>query len=110
MHRLTTIGLFSLLTLALAAAAFAASHTRIKGTTDDDTLTGTPSADLIRAFAGNDSVDALARDNEVDTIDCGPGNDTVWLNAAEKNDVYTNCETVKTVTISSAQANAQDNG
>ena len=40
-------------------------------------------------------------------FDCGPGNDVVWLNAAEP-DSAVNCEVVKTVTISAAQANAQD--
>jgi hypothetical protein len=42
---------------------------------------------------------ALARDRQVDTIDCGPGNDVVWLNSKES-DVHVNCETVKTVTTS----------
>ena len=41
---------------------------------------------------------ALARDRQVDQIDCGPGNDTVWLNAKEQ-DVHVNCEVVKTVTV-----------
>jgi hypothetical protein len=35
----------------------------------------------------------------VDQIDCGPGRDVVWLNAAEQ-DTHVNCEIVKTVTVS----------
>jgi hypothetical protein len=41
---------------------------------------------------------ALARDRKVDQIDCGPGNDIVWLSATEQ-DVHVNCEVVKTVTV-----------
>ena len=48
---------------------------------------------------GDDILHALARDNQVDTIDCGAGNDVVWLNAKETTDVHVNCETVKTVTV-----------
>ena len=48
---------------------------------------------------GDDVLHALARDNQVDHIDCGPGNDVVWLNARETTDVHVNCETVKTVTV-----------
>jgi hypothetical protein len=33
----------------------------------------------------------------------------VWLNPAEP-DVYVNCETIETVTISKATADAEDNG
>ena len=48
---------------------------------------------------GDDVLHALARDKQVDTIDCGPGNDVVWLNAKETTDVHVNCETVKSVTV-----------
>ena len=48
---------------------------------------------------GDDILHSLARDNQVDTIDCGPGNDVLWLNAKETTDVYVNCETVKSVTV-----------
>jgi hypothetical protein len=41
---------------------------------------------------------ALANDDQTDTIDCGAGNDTVWLNVNES-DTHVNCETVKTVTV-----------
>ena len=40
------------------------------------------------------------RSGRVDRIDCGAGNDVVWLNAKETTDVHVNCETVKTVTVS----------
>jgi hypothetical protein len=39
----------------------------------------------------------------VDTLDCGPGNDRVWLNSAES-DVQVNCEQVRVVTISNTDA------
>ena len=45
---------------------------------------------------GNDVLHALARDNQVDMLDCGPGQDVVWLNANE-HDTHVNCEVVKTV-------------
>jgi Ca2+-binding RTX toxin-like protein len=48
---------------------------------------------------GDDVLHSLARDRQVDTIDCGAGNDVLWLNAKETTDVYVNCETVKSVTV-----------
>ena len=56
-------------------------------------------ADRQHGGDGDDVLHALARDRQVDTIDCGPGNDTVWLNAKETTDVHVNCETVKSVTV-----------
>ena len=32
---------------------------------------------------GDDVLHALARDNQIDRIDCGPGNDVLWINAKE---------------------------
>ena len=55
-------------------------------------------ADTERGGDGDDRMHALARDRKVDQIDCGPGNDTVWLNARE-NDVHVNCAVVKTVSV-----------
>ena len=59
---------------------------------------------------GDDVLHALARDNKVDTLDCGPGNDTAVLNAAETSDTTVNCETIKKVTITSGEAERQENG
>ena len=56
-------------------------------------------ADTQNGGDGDDVLHALARDKQVDRIDCGAGNDVVWLNAKETTDVHVNCETVKTVTV-----------
>ncbi len=44
---------------------------------------------------GNDVLHALAHDNQVDMLDCGAGQDVVWLNPNE-NDTHVNCEVVRT--------------
>jgi len=49
---------------------------------------------------------ALAADGQVDYVDCGPGNDVAFENAAE-HDVFVNCEKVVRRTLTAAQA-AQD--
>ena len=50
---------------------------------------------------GNDVLHALARDNQVDTLDCGPGlHDVAWLRAGES-DTTVNCEKVITVSTGS---------
>jgi len=59
---------------------------------------------------GDDVLHALARDHKIDTLDCGPGNDTAVLNALETSDTTVNCETIKTVSITSAEAERQENG
>ena len=56
------------------------------------TINGTPSYDVINGTAGNDVIQA--RDNGPDTIDCGAGIDTVYVDRSEDG-VY-NCETVIT--------------
>jgi Ca2+-binding RTX toxin-like protein len=68
----------------LVTAALALAAPAIRGTTGDDTLTGTDVRDRIRAYSGNDTVDAKAgrdriaagRDN--DTVEAGPGRDLVF--------------------------------
>ena len=55
-------------------------------------------ADIQRGGEGDDRMHALARDHQVDQIDCGGGNDVVWLNAGDARHVV-NCEIVKTVTV-----------
>lgn len=79
----------------------------LRGRQGDDTVNGGAGDDVIWVGGGadtqfggdgDDRLHALARDRKVDQLDCGPGNDTVWLNANE-NDVHVNCETVKTVTV-----------
>jgi hypothetical protein len=76
---------------------------RIEGGFNNDTLTGGPGRDTIFGDStadtcnflsckipfGNDVIDA--RDGEVDTIDCGPGEDRATVDAI---DVVSNCEQV----------------
>ncbi len=69
----------------------------VNGDNGDDRIWVGHGADVENGGAGNDRMHAIARDRMVDTIDCGPGNDIVWLNSKES-DVHVNCETVKTVT------------
>jgi hypothetical protein len=54
------------------------------------TINGTASYDAINGTAGNDVIQA--RDTGPDTIDCGAGIDTVYVDRSEDG-VY-NCETV----------------
>jgi Ca2+-binding RTX toxin-like protein len=66
-----------------------------------DRLFGGPDVDHEFGGAGDDVLHALARDNQVDTLDCGPGDhDVAWLRAGE-NDVTVNCEKVVTVSTGS---------
>jgi Ca2+-binding RTX toxin-like protein len=79
----------------------------LNGGNGNDTITGGPGKDTIVGDAtvsgcyvigyygacktpwGNDTINA--QDGEVDSVDCGPGQDTATVDA---NDVVTNCETV----------------
>jgi Ca2+-binding RTX toxin-like protein len=56
------------------------------------TINGGAGYQVINGTAGNDVIHA--RDDGPDTIDCGAGNDTVYVDRAEDG-VY-NCETVVT--------------
>ena len=56
------------------------------------TINGGPGDDVIKGTAGNDVIQA--RDNGPDTIDCGAGNDTVYVDRSEDG-VY-DCENVVT--------------
>ena len=66
--------------LALPGLALAAN---VKGTSGDDTLTGTPNADRIFGKAGNDKIDGLAGNDRLfggrgnDTVNGGDGNDGI---------------------------------
>ncbi len=83
---------------------------RLHGGPGDDTLNGGARRDFIwggrgvdHEFGGdgNDVLHALARDNQVDTLDCGPGDhDVAWLRAGES-DTTINCERVITVSTGS---------
>lgn len=56
------------------------------------TINGGPGYEAINGTAGDDVIHA--RDDGPDTIDCGPGNDTVYVDHSEDG-VY-DCETVVT--------------
>ena len=102
------VGLLGLVVVSIAAAKV------INGTDGDDTLPGTPRADLIRGgrgadqlFAGfgqdvvhggpgPDTLYAVARDGQLDTLDCGPGNDVAVVRAGEQTAIV-KCESVKVV-------------
>jgi Ca2+-binding RTX toxin-like protein len=56
------------------------------------TINGGPGYDVLKGTAGNDVINA--RDGGPDTIDCGAGNDTVYVDRSE--DGVFNCETVIT--------------
>jgi len=53
----------------------------------NDTLKGSPDEDRIEGNEGDDTIDS--RDGRYDSIDCGPGNDTVL---ADPDDGVSNCE------------------
>lgn len=70
----------------------------LKGGDGDDQVWPGRGADTVRLGPGNDEV-TLAPDGRIDTIDCGPGHDTVvWLEAADPLDALINCEDVLTWT------------
>ena len=110
MRRITTIATTLMLMVALSAgAAFAAL---VEGNSGNNTLTGTPRADVIHAYGGNDLVSALEGRDEVhggygddhlisqdlnsggigqrDVVDCGPGYDTFEADYEDR--VLDNCE------------------
>lgn len=62
----------------------------IRGTAGSDVIAGTGAGgDVILAGKGNDTVHA--RNGHRDTVDCGPGRDTVW---ADRSDTLRGCEIV----------------
>jgi Ca2+-binding RTX toxin-like protein len=72
---------------------------------DEDGDAGHYGADVISGGRGDDQLfhsqyieshggDPLASDGAKDRIDCGPGNDEVWINAVDDGDVEKNCEII----------------
>jgi dipeptidyl aminopeptidase/acylaminoacyl peptidase len=62
----------------------------VVGTPKADTIEGTPlQGDVIQGLAGSDQIHA--NDGHTDTVNCGPGRDTVW---ADRTDRLTACEIV----------------
>jgi Ca2+-binding RTX toxin-like protein len=74
--RKTTLTTFvvTALVVALVLASGVALAATINGDDDPNTLTGTPRADLIRGYGGNDNITG---GKGVDRIYAGPGNDYV---------------------------------
>ncbi|MDX6486586.1 MAG: TolB protein [Gaiellaceae bacterium] len=62
----------------------------VNGTTAGDVLRGGPYYDIIRGFAGRDTIDA--RDGQRDLVDCGPGRDVAYV---DRLDVTHHCEVVR---------------
>jgi Tol biopolymer transport system component len=62
----------------------------VSGTPRADVIEGSPrEGDVILGLAGNDQIHA--NDGHTDTVNCGPGHDTVW---ADRTDRLTACEIV----------------
>jgi Ca2+-binding RTX toxin-like protein len=59
----------------------------IDGGAGNDKITGGKGTDGLYGGAGDDTINS--KDSAVDTVDCGPGNDTV---VADKQDIVKNCE------------------
>ncbi|HEX5246637.1 MAG TPA: hypothetical protein VFW41_05855 [Gaiellaceae bacterium] len=80
-------------TLLLDAAGHVTAPTgscEIAGTSRSDVIQGTfAGGDVILAGKGNDAIHA--RNGHHDTVDCGPGRDTVW---ADRSDTLRGCEIV----------------
>src|SRR5262249_12445573 len=77
----------------------------IIGDDGDNTLTGTPIADVIRGLGGNDTLSGLAGE---DFLDGGPGNDT--LDGGTGSDTASYASATRGVTVSLAVTGPQDTG
>lgn len=70
------------------------------GNESNDYISGGLGADLIFGNEDNDTIfhntdtDGSTPDGSKDTIDCGPGNDVVWLSRVADGDTAVGCETV----------------
>ncbi|MEA2127255.1 MAG: hypothetical protein QOJ85_146, partial [Solirubrobacteraceae bacterium] len=65
----------------------------LDGGDGNDELVGGPGPDLLRGGPGDDSI--RAADDSADTVDCGPGNDTVYVDQdAPDRDQLVDCELV----------------
>jgi len=78
----------------------------------NDSIWGGLDSDIEYGGAGDDNLHSLADDNAVDILDCGPGNDTAYVNsrkyAAHLIKLHS-CETVVLVSPSSPDV-SQDTG
>ncbi len=78
----------------------------LRGRTGDDTVDGGDGrdvlfggwgADTLRGGNGNDRLHAVAKDGQLDTLDCGPGNRDVAVVRAGEPVSLSGCEIVRTV-------------
>src|ERR671939_627017 len=102
--RLTVLSLLAVAALALVAVA---SGDVFKGTKGNDAIWVGSGADVENGGDGNDRMHALAADNQVDRVECGPGDDVAFENASE-HDVFVNCEKVITRVVTPNQAAEDD--
>jgi Ca2+-binding RTX toxin-like protein len=83
------LGITSLIAIVALGAASLAAAAVITGTDGDDTLMGTPHADLIQGLGGNDMVagrgggDIILAGPGNDLVRGGDGSDTIWGNAGD---------------------------
>jgi dipeptidyl aminopeptidase/acylaminoacyl peptidase len=76
--------------LSIVIQAPLAGTCEVRGTPRADVIEGSPrEGDVILGLAGNDQIHA--NDGHTDTVNCGPGRDTVW---ADRTDRLTGCEIV----------------
>ena len=75
----------------------------------DDSIWNGQGRDAAYGGRGDDVLHALADDNQLDLLDCGPGNDIAYLNGAERAKTI-GCETVRVLTPTEAAAQAAAEG
>jgi len=76
----------------------------------NDTMWVGRGADAEYGGPGDDVLHAIADDNQLDVVDCGPGHDVAWLNVAEKGKyVIRGCE-VRNWIVPSADQAAEETG
>jgi len=71
----------------------------VAGGKGNDVMTGNTGVDKLVGGDGNDKIfhdnfDSTDPDGSKDIIDCGLGNDEVWLNFRSDHDIASGCETV----------------
>lgn len=81
----------------------------LRGGDGNDSIWAGVGADRESGGRGDDVLHALANDNRVDVLDCGPGNDVAYLNAAE-HDRTIDCETIHVRSPADAAAQAAAEG
>jgi Ca2+-binding RTX toxin-like protein len=70
----------------------------IRGAEGNDTLFGGPGEDRLSGGNGNDIIDTGGRDRRSDEVNCGPGEDEVFLSANDhSSNNLDNCEIVHSV-------------